>query len=301
MDQTRLSPALPSEAAVQRGLAMVILSAVGFGLNPLLARWADQGGLSAGVTLLYRFGPSGVLLLPWLRPARHHPQPAGIALGLGMIMGLGIIGYFRALLVLPVALAVLIFFTYPLFTLVFGVWLYRERLTPISGISAGLILLSGLLITSWQRFAPDQLQAVGFCFLAPISLSLLILGLVHHLPRLPLLTRIATVTSGQLLVLIPFALITTTGSLWPDTPQGWMSVLGLSTVNSIIPQLLMTAGAPLVGTAATAIGGSSELLTSLAIGWWVFQEAIQWQEILGAILVLVALGLTVWESHRKAR
>jgi len=80
-----------------------------------------------------------------------------------------------------------------------------------------------------------------------------------------------------------------------------MSVLGLSTVNSIIPQLLMSAGAPVVGAAATAIGGSSELLTSLAIGWWVFQEVIHWQEILGAILVLVALGLTVWESHRKAR
>ncbi len=298
MDQTR--PRLPL-TSVQWGLILVICSAVGFGLNPLLARWADQEGLSSGLTLVYRFGPSGLLLLPYLAPARKHPRSAWMALGLGICMGFGIIGYFKALITLPVAIAVLIFFTYPLFTLLFGVLFYGERLTLISGICAALILVSCLLITSWQEFSPAQLQAVLLCFLAPISLSLLILALVHHLPRLPLLTRIATVNSGQLLVLIPFALFTTSGSLWPSTTQGWLGVLGLATVNSVIPQLMISAGAPLVGAAATAIGGSSELLTSLMIGWWIFQEPMHWQEILGAILVLWALSLTVWESQRQAR
>ena len=50
---------------------------------------------------------------------------------------------------------------------------------------------------------------------------------------------------------------------------------------------------PVAGPAKTAICGSAEFLTSLFSGWFILHEPILWNEISAAILILVALLISV--------
>lgn len=89
---------------MRRGMALVLLAAVGFGLNPLLARWAYAGGLTPETALVYRFLIPAVVLLPFVQAALRAP---------GALVGIGTLTYFRAIAVVPVATAALIITTQP--------------------------------------------------------------------------------------------------------------------------------------------------------------------------------------------
>lgn len=94
-------------------MALVLLAAVGFGLNPLLARWAYAGGLTPETALVYRFLIPAVVLLPFVPAALRAPGTAARGLALGALVGIGTLTYFRAIAVVPVATAALIITTQP--------------------------------------------------------------------------------------------------------------------------------------------------------------------------------------------
>mgnify|MGYP005683245755 FL=1 len=99
---------------------VVLTAMVGYGFNPLFARWIYAFGLSPEISVVYRYGLPALLMLPFVTSFRNQPRESLMAFCGGLSMGLGALGYFKALSVLPVSVCVLIFFTYPLFTIIFG-------------------------------------------------------------------------------------------------------------------------------------------------------------------------------------
>lgn len=87
--------------SVRRGMALVLLATVGFGLNPLFARWAYLGGLTPETALVYRFLVPAAALAPFLPAALRAPAGAGRGLALGVFVGVGTLTYFRAIAVCP--------------------------------------------------------------------------------------------------------------------------------------------------------------------------------------------------------
>ena len=91
---------------------LVVLTAmVGYGFNPLFARWIYAFGLSPEISVVYRYGLPALLMLPFVTSIRNQPRESLMAFCGGLSMGLGALGYFKALSVLPVSVCVLIFFT----------------------------------------------------------------------------------------------------------------------------------------------------------------------------------------------
>ena len=159
------------------GLALMIGAAVGFGLNPLFARYAYAGGVGPEAAALYRFGGPALLLLPFCLGACRHPRAALTALCLGACMGLGIAAYFRALAVLPVALPALVYFTYPALTLLLGRALFGEPITPrAAGACACVLLACALILAPGGRLAADHVGALLLCLAAPLAYALLLHG-----------------------------------------------------------------------------------------------------------------------------
>ena len=99
---------------------VVLTAMVGYGFNPLFARWIYAFGLSPEISVVYRYGLPALLMLPFVTSIRNQPRESLMAFCGGLSMGLGALGYFKALSVLPVSVCVLIFFAYPLFTIIFG-------------------------------------------------------------------------------------------------------------------------------------------------------------------------------------
>ena len=91
--------------------SVVVLTAmVGYGFNPLFARWIYAFGLSPEISLVYRYGLPALLMLPFVTSIRNQPRESLMAFCGGLSMGLGALGYFKALSVLLVSVCVDLFY-----------------------------------------------------------------------------------------------------------------------------------------------------------------------------------------------
>ena len=280
---------IANHTKINRGIALVLLATVGFGLNPLFARWAYSGGLTAETALFYRFVFPALFLFPFIFKKGYDTSAAVKAIMLGVFVGLGTITYFRSIAQVPVATAALIYFTHPLFTILLTSIFFREPLTGKSLFVAGLVVAACGLILSPGKLSERQLWALGMSFLMPLSFATLMIGFEQWLHILPLWPRTALTLWGQVVIIVPVLLFVPFDTIMPLTGLGWTGVIGLATVSSLLPQVLMAGGIPLTGATRASVLGTAELLTSLLAGWIILSELIQWRELVGAGLIFVAI------------
>jgi drug/metabolite transporter (DMT)-like permease len=276
-------------ATADVGFGLVVLAGAGFGLNPLFAKMAFADGMSPSAALLYRFGGLFVITLPAFAGALRDRTMLLRGLALGAGMALGTLSYFKALAVLPVATAAMVYYTYPLFTVLIGWIALRRRPKPRAFLTAALVLAAVALVVSPEGLSAAQLSALAACFLAPMAFALLLQGYVLWLNRATTLERSASTAWGHLLVLIPAAFIWNDGAVLPSSAEGWQAALGLATIASLLPQLCLIYGIGRAGAERTAIGGSTELMMSVAIGWLVFMEPMTPTAVAGVMLLFAAI------------
>ena len=273
---------------------VLITSMVGYGFNPLFTRWIYAYGLSPEIIVVYRYGIPAIVMLPFAGSVRIHFRESLLSFAGGMSMGFGALGYFKALAVLPVSICVLIFFTYPLFTMIFGRILFGIQLHGVHFGSALLILCGcALALGPSREISGDLWIAVAWCFLAPLGVTTIILIFSLRVKNLNLLSSTAFMLFGNTLTgIIAFAWLEG-GILVPEDPQAYWLLIGAGIITAFIPHLLFIWASPVAGPAKTALCGSAEFLTSLFSGWFLLNESIQWNESAAAVLILCALIISV--------
>jgi len=271
------------------GFGLVILAGAGFGLNPLFAKLAYAAGMGPSGALLWRFVGLMLLTLPFLPSAARDSGHFARGLTLGAAMALGTLSYFRALEVLPVATAAMVYYTYPLFTVGIGWLVLRRKPRPRAFGAATLVLAAVALVVSPGRFAADQWTALLACFLAPLAFATMLQAFESGFPRYRILERSATTALGHTLVLVPTAFLWSDARVLPDSATGWQAVLGLATLASLIPQLCLNYGVSRAGAERTSVGGSTELMMSVIVGWVIFAEPTRPTTAAGVALLLAAI------------
>jgi drug/metabolite transporter (DMT)-like permease len=273
---------------------MVALASVAFGLIPLFARNLTEAGIAPSAVSMYRYLLPGLVFLPFLR--LRGPLATYTAMGYcsGVLVSLGWVGYVRALTIMPVPVAGVLYMTYPLFVLVVGWLLFGDRPKPRAWIGGAMILLAALVVAQTAGkgatgFGPG---AVLLALAAPAGFGLGINVLTHMLVHLPLPSRIAAFSLGSVTGLTPLVARLPAGQALPSNLQEIALILGLSLVTALLPQLLYTHFVPRIGAAKSGAIGSLELPTMFAVGWIVMGDAVGPREALAGLLVLVAILLT---------
>ena len=161
-------------------------------------------------------------------------------------------------------------------------------------ISAFLILCGCALTLGPSKDITGELwTAVAWCFLAPVGVTSIILLFSLKLKTMNPLSSTAFMLLGNTVIGLQ-ALFWLDGFSWiPDNPQAYWPLIGTGLITALIPHLLFIWASPVAGPAKTAICGSAEFLTSLFSGWFILHEPILWNEISAAILILVALLISV--------
>ena len=150
------------------GPIMVLLAAIGFGFNPLFAQILFAQGMSAEMVTLYRFILPGILLSFYLpTPAILWPEVTRMLM-LGFANGVGIFAYFYALQTLASATAILIYYTYPFFSLLLGVMIFKRSVNTNAVLSAALVLIAASLVIDPAALSMESKLALIGCFLAPL-------------------------------------------------------------------------------------------------------------------------------------
>jgi drug/metabolite transporter (DMT)-like permease len=278
--------------------ALVVLASVGFGLVPFFARSLTDGGMAPPAVALWRYALGALIFLPVVWAARRHTGALAWGFGGGFAVGVGWIFYVQALAVLPVAVVGVVYMTFPAFAALFSWMLFGERPTARGIVAAGVVLVAAALASGRTALAGEQGWTLALALLSPATFGLAISILVHRLTALPVLARLGVFSLGSVLGLAPLVATLPAGAVMPPDAAALWLVAGIALGTALVPQLLYTFFAPVVGSARAATAGAIELPVMILAGWLMLGESVSAPQWLACAMIAGAIALS---PSRKVR
>ncbi len=294
------------------GVALIIISSIGFGLAPTFANFSYDSGANAVGTLLARFSAATLLMLVVRKiiPLKSEikskwPRPVLF----GQLFLLGALGYFIATILYFTAienidsgLAITIFYCNPVIVVLLSWWLLGIKPSRIIVWCLASTLI-GVMIAAGQVGNADMLSVVLVLIVA-VEYAFYMIISSKVLPKVDLPTGVTIVMFGAATSFAIYSVVTPNSVtvVFPGTTAGWVSVLMLAVIATVIPTATLYAGMNLIGTGKTAVIQTFEPVASIVAGVIFLSEPLTVPRIVGATFVIGAVGvLAVVESRGAAR
>jgi drug/metabolite transporter (DMT)-like permease len=278
----------------------------GFAGTTILAKFAYAAGANALTLLMFRhlFVPAA-LAAYFLVRGRKMGLPRAMrnrALLLGGVLACNSIGYIGSVRFIPVSLAVLIFYTYPLIValvsrLVDKKPLGRARVAALVCAFAGL----GLLLGAGSHSTLDW-RGVALASLAAISLGNVLfwsdrlLGQAHaHESADPLAVKFHLLLGCGAGVVATFLVLG--DYVPPATEAGWLSVAGFAVLYLLSFVTLFTA-LPMLGAVKASLLANIEPVVTLVLAALLLGERLAPAQAVGGALVIGAIVATQLGERR---
>lgn len=285
---------------VRLGYVLCALTAISFAMNSTLAGLAFSGGSDAISLLTLRSAVALVVLLAFLR-LRHAPAPPpGIrrrAWALGLLLALYSYGLIGAMEYIPVGMAVLIFYTYPLIIAALSWARGRER-PSVPTVAALLAAFFGLMLA--LNVTAGSLDGTGVAMAAGAAITLATLVVFGERTiqkggagpvTLHMMTAATLVYGAVDLALGHFAL--------PTTNAAWIGFLGAPLFYSF-PSVAFFYVIGLLGPVRTGLVMNLEPIASVSFAFLILGQRLAPIQILGGSLVIGALMLARLRSPAAA-
>lgn len=210
----------------------------------------------------------------------------------GLAGAIALVLYFTTLHVMPLASAVTIHFTSPIFTSILGVFIVKERVSPIQWLFFGVAFLGIIVIQGFDVRVSPFYAGVGV-FAAVLS------GLAYNFIR-----KLNT-TEHPLVIVFYFPLVTLpiTGVYsafhWV-MPKGieWLILLGVG-ITTQFAQYFMTRAYQSEELSKVSSLNYIGILYALGFGYVLFEETFNLMTFVGIGVVLVGVFLNVWYKTRS--
>ncbi|HOC08653.1 MAG: EamA family transporter [Clostridiales bacterium] len=281
-----------------RGSTLVILAAFFYGINVVISKTAYTEGANPMFVLAMRFLIASVLLWSYNLVSKGRESARASA---GQLKVLVIIGgavyaafsmfYYNSINHIPVSLASVIFYLYPVVVNVFMITVIGERVVPRQ-ILALIMATLGCFLMVWSPVSDYNvlgiLLAFGACFSFSTYLILLDSKFAESLKSLEPLTVTAYITSAAAITLLASALLT--GSLWAAvTPKAWLAVLASAFFSTFLSNLLFFTGLRETGSSRASILSTFEPVVSVALGVIMLDEVLTLFQFSGVAMIIVAV------------
>jgi len=290
------------------GVALIIVSSIGFGLAPTFATFSYRNGGNAVGTLLARFTVATLLMLIVRKVSSRQakwPRP----LLFGQLFLLGALGYFTATILYFTAiqnidsgLAITIFYCNPVIVVLLSWWLLGNKPSRII-VWCLVSTLIGVTIAAGQVGNADTISVILVLIVA-VEYAFYMIISSKVLPKVDLFTGVTIVMFGAASSFAIYALFAPSSVevIFPNAINGWVSVLMLTVVATVIPTATLYAGMNLIGTGKTAVIQTFEPVASILAGVIFLSEPLTLPRIIGATFVIGAVGvLATAESRSSAR
>ncbi len=281
----------PSERA--RGIGYAIASASLFGFNTNFARLAFLSGADAPTLNAVRFGLTVLVLLLFLglRRARiplTRRQRLG-AVVLGVLFFLCSFGYMGAIQFIPVSIAVLLLYSYPILVGLIARVSEREPLGPARLAALLLAFVGVALALGIDATALPDWRGIALAFLAAGTMSLFVTGSSRLLRGAdPGAVNLHLMATAAALFLV--ALIAGGPASWPKGEGGWLA-FGGAIITFALAQLALIAAIGRAGATLAAAIMNLEPLLTIALALLLVGESLSPLQLAGAALVLIAIFL----------
>jgi drug/metabolite transporter (DMT)-like permease len=285
--------------------ATLLLIAFMMGANHVAARLAFNDGVDVATAVVFRSGVTvlvlAVILMVQGVPLRFTPRQQRMLPLIGLLVGVQSLCLYSSVARLPVALALLAFNTYPIWTALWARVIYRQAperslLLAMPVILLGLALAldvlgaaSGLGASAqWSRIG----AGVGFALAAACTFGLALVITQHEAADVD--GRVRTATTLSMAGLMALAVVAAQGGFHlPQAAIGWWGLGALSLLYGTAFTIMFTL-LPKLGVVGNSAIMNVEPVFALALAWLLLGQSIAPVQVLGALLVVgavLALGL----------
>lgn len=274
----------------RKGLTLAFIAAVSLAFITTFAKLSYQNGATPFTLITFRALVGVFILLalarlfegPLVIDRRNLPAVLLAGLGLGMIT----VGYMSSVAYIPVGLAALIFYLFPLVLLVYEA--IRDRRRPgIRRITAFGLAFIGLALALGPSMDNLDFRGVALAFGGGLgSMVLFIAGQKASSSLGPL-----TISAGANIVILPVVavmMIALDAFALPTNELGWAALLGAG-VAYLIGVSCQMAAVRWAEPSESALIHNIEPVISIAIAWFLLNEVLSPVQLAGVAVVIVAI------------
>ena len=295
----------PTKHLSRAAFATLILIAFMMGANHIAARIAFNDGVDVTTAVAFRSIVTALVVIALLvqqgvRPvftARHRWALPVI----GLLVGIQSLCLYSAVARLPVALALLAFNSYPIWTALWAWVIYRQQPERILVVAMPVLML-GLALALDVLGAASGLGAAGqwarigagvaFAFAAAATFGLALVLTQHEAGHVD--GRVRTATTLSVVGVVALAGVAAQGGFHlPLSAAGWWGLGALTFLYGTAFTIMFTV-LPRLGVVGNSAIMNVEPVFALVLAWLILGQAIAPVQVGGALLVVgtvMALGL----------
>ena len=290
----------PARALSGAAFATLLLIALMMGANHVAARFAFNHGVDVATAVVFRSGVTAAVIIVILasqgvRP-RFSPRHRRMLPLIGLLVGVQSLCIYSSVARLPVALALLAFNTYPIWTAFWDAVVYRRR--PDKTVLAAMpVILLGLALALDVSGAASGLGAsgqwarigagVGFALAAAATFGLALVLTQHEAGDLD--GRVRTATTMTLAGLVALTAVASQGGFHlPTAPAGWAGLATLTCLYGTAFTIMFTV-LPRLGVVGNSAIMNVEPVFALVLAWLILGQAIAPVQVGGALVVVAAV------------
>ena len=295
----------PTRALSGTAFATLLLIALMMGANHVAARIAFNNGVDVATAVVFRSVITALVIILILAlqraPLRFSPRHKLMLPLIGLLIGVQSLCLYSAVARLPVALALLAFNTYPIWTALWARLLYRQAperalLIAMPVILVGLALAldvfgaaSGLGASGqWARIG----AGVGFALAAAATFGLALVITQHEAADVD--GRVRTATTMAMASLVALGMVGAQGGFHlPQALAGWWGLAALTCLYGTAFTIMFTV-LPQLGVVGNSAIMNVEPVFALVLAWLILGQVIAPVQVAGALVVVgavVGLGL----------
>lgn len=279
------------------GRIQASLTALCFGLLGVFGKLAFANGLSVGEFMAYRFLVASVIL--WFGILIFKPQWAKIPLKqIGVFFLLGIFGYglmsityLTAIKGLSMTTAVLLLYTYPFWVSLFSHFFTNNKITKNEILCLLLGALGLALLLGGNIEIKEVWPAVSGLLSAIIYSLYILLSEKFQNNTRPLVSSSYVILSGALALFIVYQ--PSVGNVVEFTTLQLLTIMGIAFLCTILPLTLELAALQKIPSTEFSILMMLEPISAAMWGYLIFNETLNLQQTIGALVILGALSLRI--------
>lgn len=266
-----------------------------FGLNALSVHFNE------GAMLFWRFLLSCIFILifffPWLHPGREDPKKLRRLLIAGIFYyGTSSLLYFLACRYISSGIAMVTFFTYPLFIMLYNMMFKKQVVAPLFFIAMAVMLIGMCCFIDFQT-AQTNVMGLFLGMTSAICYAAYILTSKRNAVSPHMSTLM--VCAGCTIPALVHGLLDNSLA-WPPAATVWLYLIGIALIATVLPILLLLYSLQSISAEKASLLSVLEPVFVVILGMLLLHETLSLKGVAGIILVLVGALITLVENNPQS-
>jgi len=282
------------------GILLIVISAASFGTLAIFGRLLYADGLDTFTMLFLRFGLAALLMTVILLLRKENFPRGKILLQLIGMGAWGYVGqsysYLTAIKYASAGLVALLLYLYPTFVFILSLIFLREKVTWVK-IVAILVALIGTALT----VDPAGGYLVGIL----LAIAAAMIYSIYIIVGTNVMKHVSAVQSSLVIFASAgavYGILTAVNGLHlPSTDSGWLSLVGIVLIATVIPVAAFLTGLERIGPTHAATLSTLEPVVTVLLAAWIFRERLPPIALLGGGMILIAVILLTRGETREIR